>query len=234
MMSPASDAPPVLDYDGSGVRRRLSLGRVVGAVVATLLLVSTLYNGVQAWRFHWTLSEQKAARPLSMVIDLSQPGVVHAPLTMGLPTLHGLSLHVATADPQRDAGVLLANLEGTLEFLDPQNGSVLFQTDLPNEHIDLNTGGSDNVLVGFARVDGPGTYTARMTVHSPAPATQGQKITLYARNEFCAAETVADFLVKTLTLASAVGFVVIGGLTFRGVRCNGWWRPIIPCSAPGT
>ncbi len=198
--------------------------RITGAVTALLLAVAAIYFGIGAWQFHSRMRAQEAARPVDMSVELARAGITEVPVVMGIPTLHGLTLHVTSDGAARDWQAALEGFSGQIEFVDPATGATAATVDLPAEHLDIDAKPGTSAMIAFARLQ-EGRYTARLTVDTPAPALAGETLRLEARNEFCAAESVAAVIGKLATGITGGLALLIGGVTALSVRRYGWRTP---------
>ncbi|QDU09405.1 hypothetical protein [Gimesia aquarii] len=212
--------------------RKLAIGRIIGLIIA-LVLISIAYSfGVSAFRFKENFQEWIVARPMETTIDLSQPGKVSVPFHQTCSISHG-ELIVLDCNIKDEAGNvpdgLLTGLSASITFTDAEGNEVdsreLVHLGVHPQNGRIIRNVAEDIILADIPTFRTGNYTATIIVEDGVAALADYPQTIYARYQLCGCEQIpvytlgfVSFVIGTIGLI--VMLCVVAGLIRFGVWQN--------------
>jgi len=196
--------------------RRLSITRIVCAIVAAGLIGVAAYLAYGSFRINRDFHEWMDARPVEIAVDLSRPETFTAPFhqTCGISHGEAFYLTVPKSPDGADCAELLQGLRGTITINDEQDKE-METLEISGEvyHVD-NTEGL-LMLVDF-RPFPEGNYTLTLEVEEGAPALAGIEQTIHAEYQLCGMERIGAQIAGLFAFVFAIPGLIVGVSVVRG------------------
>jgi hypothetical protein len=205
--------------------RRISIGRLITATFAALLTAATAVFVDGSCNSDRRFHEAIDARPMSLDIDLSQPGEFSAPFTQTYCEAHGEIIRLIVESPDgtgRATAEQLAGLDARVMIADADDNRVVDQElAVPKDRAPPE---DEGLPLAYFRPFSEGDYTATITVARGAPSLRGARQTLYAQYSLCGLERFAVYILRLLAAICGLPALVLGAIAVRGFVQYGLWK----------
>ena len=191
--------------------RRISIRRIVGAVVAVGLIIQAVAFALEYRRRDRSFYDWIDARPASMAVDLSRPGTVTAPFHQTCQVSHGEAFYL-TVDPigDRNKSELLRGLEGTITINDIDGKEM--QSLRISAELDLEHEVDEPIQLAYFDPFEIGDYSVVIDIRNGASSLAGTKQAIHARYILCGLERFPATLALLLAFACGSFGLVLGGV----------------------
>jgi hypothetical protein len=238
--------PLVAQANGCVAARRVSVGRIICAVLAAILIAVTVFYAREWYKWGRELHECADARPASLAVDLSKPGRFTTPLnqfstlpdaegfylslgpTPGSapgsdPTTPGSAPTIPGSPPQSESiEELFEGLEGTITIVDQEGTEVLATSILPICPSEKVT--EEPILIAFFIPFAKGSYIATIDITSGAPALAGVEQTLYAAYDIVGFEFIPGMIAVFYTIVCGIPAVILSVMAITRFARHGIWK----------
>lgn len=213
--------------------RKLAIGRIIGLIIA-LVLISIAYSfGAAAFRFKENFQEWIVARPMETTIDLSQPGKVSIPFHQTCSVSHSELIALQCDIKDEEGNVpdgLLTGLSASIVITDAE-GSEIESRELVhygvhprNDRMIQNMTGE--IILADIPTFRTGNYTATIIVEDGVTALADYPQTIYARYQLCGCEQIPVYTLGFVSFViGTIGLIVLM-IVFPGLLRFGFWRSI--------
>ena len=205
--------------------RKLAKLRLTFMIVAVLTLVATACFSYTAYQANVDFHDWQTDRPMSVQLDLSQPGQVSVPFQQTCVSAHseGIYLDCTILDQQKQIPQgLLKGLVATITITDPAGKEVLNQNLRDDFQRQFN---GQAELVNFLPFE-RGNYQATIEIESGVPALADHPQTLYARYNLCGMEQVPVAIYGFLACCTGVITLFAVLIVLPDVWQFGIWKQV--------
>ena len=203
--------------------QRISILRIFGAMAAATLHILAVISMVEYRRADRRFWESVNARPMTVVVDLSQPGTFFTPFNQTRQSSHGENFYLTISPP---AGLAnkerLKDLEGTITIKDSEGKEV--ETLEINPDLDPSVSTDVRMILANFPPFPVGQYTAAIHVKQGAPALRGIPQTIHAEYRLCGCENLA-FVSAIIAFVLGIPGIIIGLHVTYGFLNHGWRVP---------
>jgi hypothetical protein len=167
--------------------RSLATRRIVGLVIATAGVGTSIWCARDALRKNDEFHQWIDARPMETAIDVSQPGETTVPFHQTCSSSHGESLYLECDlddEVRQNPEALLYDLSGSVVIRDSNSNNV--------ESVEINGSmvqvSDRTILLATFNPFRKGEYVATVRVDSGATALAGKQQTMYSMYQLCGLE----------------------------------------------
>ncbi len=214
--------------------RRISIRRIIGAIVAAVLVTATVFLASLSYQVGRQFSECLNARPATLAVDLSRPGRATAPFHQTSQFSYAEAFYV-TVKPKVDPGrsKLLRGLDGTITISDLDGHRVqsweMDDTRVGADEPTMLKYGSVNadgeILLACFRPFALGDYTVTVEVRTGAAALAGAEQTIHAQYVPCGMERIPAQIVAFLAWVCGIPGFLLGVVVATGFIRYGLSKP---------
>jgi hypothetical protein len=225
---------PYENRRSSADSRRISIGRLIAATLAALLTAVAAFFAYGAYDLDRQFYEALDARPISLEVNLSQPGEFSAPFTQTYTASHGESIHLLVELPAGSTCVTaeqLAGLDARMVIVDVDGNKVVDQK--LAAPTDCGPREDEALPLAYFHPFSVGEYTATITVAQGAPALRGTKQTLYAKYHLCGLERFPIYIARMFAAICGLPAFILGAIVVRGFVKYGVWKHLSAEQVPG-
>lgn len=214
--------------------RKLAIGRIIGLIIAMVLIYIAYSFGASAFHFKENFHKWMVARPMETTIDLSQPGRISVPFHQTCSVSHG-ELIVLDCNIKDEAGNvsdgLLTGLSASITFTDAEGNEVDSREMVhlgvhpQNGRIIRNVTG--DIILADIPTFRTGDYTATIIVEDGVTALADYPQTIYARYQLCGCEQIPVYTLGFMSFISGtIGLIVMLSVV-AGLIQFGVWRNVV-------
>ncbi len=167
--------------------RKVAIGRIIGLAFVVICSGAALWCARDALQSNASYHRALTARPMEVVIDLSQPGVTTVPFHQTYSSSHGEELYLDTdldRESLREPEDLFQDFTGNIAIRD-SNGNETISADINDETIHTRNG---QIMLASFLPFRRGEYSATIRIDSGASNFAGTKQIIYARYQLCGLE----------------------------------------------
>ena len=200
--------------------QRISIRRIVGAIVAAGLIAATAYFALAYRRMDREFYEWIDARPVEVAVDLSRPGKISAPFRQTCQVSHGEAFYL-TVEPSGDRpnSQLLDGLDGRITIHDADGNEV--QSLELTSRIDSGADVDEPIRLAYFHPFANGDYTATIEIRNGAASLKGTEQTVHAEYQLCGLERFPATISGFLALVCGIPGLIIGINVIKGFVKHG-------------
>jgi hypothetical protein len=205
--------------------RSLSIRRLFLALMAIAITIPAIYYLCEYRSLNRQYYEWVEARPISLPVDLSEPGTYSAPFRQTCSISHGEGIFLgvqAPPDINVTAADIFSGLDATIVIMDSTNKELISRK--------FGTGGivtgleKNTIFLTDLDFIPNGDYTARISISKGASALRGMKQELFAMYMLCGAERIPVVVSFALALVFGIPAVFLCSITICLFYKHGIWR----------
>jgi hypothetical protein len=214
------------------VARRISIRRIILAVVAVALITQAITFASAYWRIERNFTESMVARPVSLSVDLSQPAQYTARFQQTCSSAHGEAICLAIDPANAKDGALeklLEGLDGRITISDCAGTEVRkvgidAESRAKSQDCRRPAVGPGEIEIAYFHPFPISEYSATITVTKGAPGLRGAKQTVFAKYELCGMERMPALIAAILGWACGVPGIVLAVIAAVRFYKHGIWR----------